>query len=193
MIYGYARVSSSGQFLYGTSLESQEKELRANGCEVVFSDAYTGTKIHRPELDKLMGVIKPGDRLVVTKLDRIARSVIQGCELVKGLLDNGIQVQILNMGLMDNTPTGRLIVNVMFAFAEFERDMIVDRTQSGKAVKRATDPNYKEGRKEIEVDLEMFAEYKAEVDAGNVSVTNACLDLGISRAKWYRMCEKYVA
>lgn len=187
MVYGYARVSSSGQNLYGTSLDNQEEVLLENGCSVVYKDAYTGTEIHRPQLDILLGVIQPGDRLVVTKLDRIARSVIQGCELVKKLLDRGIQVHVLNMGLMDNTPTGRLIVNIMFAFAEFERDMIFDRTQAGKQARRESDPNYREGRKPKPVDVSMFEEYRREVEQGNISVTIACMDLGISRAKWYRM------
>lgn len=187
MVYGYARVSSAGQGLYGTSLDNQEEVLLENGCSVVFKDTYTGTQVNRPELDRLLGIIQPGDKLVVTKLDRIARSVIQGCELVKELLDKSVQVHVLNMGLMDNTPTGRLIVNVMFAFAEFERDMIVDRTQTGKAVKRATDPNYREGRKAKFVDMSKFEEYRREVDLGNISVTIACMDLGISRAKWYRL------
>ncbi len=67
--------------------------------------------------------------MVVTKLDRIARSATQGIELIQSLLDQGTTVHVLNMGLMDNTPTGKLIRNVMLAFAEFERDMIVERTQ----------------------------------------------------------------
>lgn len=83
--------------------------------------------------------------MVVTKLDRIARSATQGIELVQKLLDRGIVVHVLNMGLMDNTPTGKLIRNIMLAFAEFERDMIVERTQEGKAIAKQN-PDFKEGR-----------------------------------------------
>ena len=134
MIYGYARVSTRGQAKDGNSLEAQENVLRSAGAAKIYSDAFTGTRTHRPELDKLMAVMQAGDTMVVTKLDRIARSATQGIELVQKLLDRGIVVHVLNMGLMDNTPTGKLIRNIMLAFAEFERDMRVERTQEGKAI-----------------------------------------------------------
>lgn len=146
MIYGYARVSSKGQARDGNSLEAQDIELRNNGATVVYSDAYTGTKIERPEFDKLLEEVRPGDTIVVTKLDRFCRSASQGIELVDELLSKGIKVHILNMGMLDNTPTGKLIRNVMLCFAEFERDMIVQRTSEGKAIARKN-PGYREGRK----------------------------------------------
>ena len=89
--------------------------------------------------------MQSGDTMVVTKLDRIARSATQGIALIQSLLDRGIVVHVLNMGLMDNTPTGKLIRNIMLAFAEFERDMIVERTQEGKAIAKQN-PDFKEGR-----------------------------------------------
>lgn len=145
MKYGYARVSTKGQAKDGNSLEAQEIALREAGAEKIYFDAFTGTKSNRPELDKLIKVMQPNDTLIVTKLDRIARSATQGIELIQSLLDKGITVHVLNMGLMDNTPTGKLIRNVMLAFAEFERDMIVERTQEGKAIARQN-PDFKEGR-----------------------------------------------
>ena len=93
----------------------------------------------------LLKELKPGDTIAVTKLDRMARSASQGMELIQSLLDKGINVHVLNMGLMDNSPTGRLIRNVMLAFAEFERDMIVERTQEGKTIAKQRD-DFKEGR-----------------------------------------------
>lgn len=145
MIYGYCRVSTKGQAKDGNSLEAQEAALKASGATDIYSDTFTGTKTHRPEFDKLMDVIQSGDTLKVTKLDRIARSAAQGMELIQSMLDRGITVHVLNMGLMDNTPSGRLIRNVMLAFAEFERDMIVERTQEGKAVAKQKE-GYHEGR-----------------------------------------------
>ena len=145
MLYGYARVSTRGQAKDGNSLEAQENALRSAGATKIYADAFTGTKTNRPELDKLMAVMQSGDTMVVTKLDRIARSATQGIELVQKLLDRGIVVHVLNMGLMDNTPTGKLIRNIMLAFAEFERDMIVERTQEGKAIAKQN-PDFKEGR-----------------------------------------------
>jgi len=83
--------------------------------------------------------------LIVCKLDRIARSVAQGIALIEMLLQRGVTVHILNMGILDNTPTGRLIRAVFLAFAEFERELIVERTQEGKSIARQKE-GYHEGR-----------------------------------------------
>ena len=184
MIYGYARVSSVGQKTDGNSLEAQGKELTAKGAEVIYSDAFTGTKEHRPELDKLLSVLCEGDTLVVTKLDRISRSVRQGIDLINDLLDKGVRVHVLNMGLMDNTPTGKLIRTIMLAFAEFERDMIQQRTMEGKQIARQR-PGYREGRKRIEVDEELFTETVRLHREEGLPVKECCAMLGISRTTWY--------
>ena len=161
MIYGYARVSTKGQAKDGNSLEAQEKALRESGSNEIYVDAFTGTKTDRPEFDKLMDKIQKGDTLIVTKLDRFARSMTQGSELVSDLVEKGIKVYILNIGVMDNTPSSKLIRNVFFAFAEFERDMIVERTMEGKAIAKQN-PDFREGRpkkysrKQIEHALELL-------------------------------------
>lgn len=148
MIYGYARVSTKGQAKDGNSLESQEQQLREAGAVEICTDSFTGTKMDRPELDKLLEKLSEGDTLIVTKLDRIARSMMQGSELVNELIKKGIRVHILNVGIMDNTPASKLIRNIFFAFAEFERDMIVERTQEGKAIAK-TKKGFKEGRPKL--------------------------------------------
>lgn len=145
MIYGYARVSTKGQAKDGNSLEAQERALKEAGANEIYIDAFTGTKTDRPEFDKLMERIEEGDTLIVTKLDRFARSMMQGSVLVSDLIEKGIKVYILNIGVMDNTPSSKLIRNVFFAFAEFERDMIVERTMEGKAIAKQN-PDFKEGR-----------------------------------------------
>lgn len=145
MIYGYARVSTRGQEKNGNSLESQEKMLKEAGAMEIYSDSFTGIKLARPELDKLIDRLAEGDTLIVTKLDRIARSMTQGSELITQLIEKGIRVHILNIGIMDNTPSSKLIRNIFFAFSEFERDMIVERTQEGKAIARKKE-GFKEGR-----------------------------------------------
>lgn len=145
MIYGYARVSTKGQARDGNGLEAQIEQLKKEGAETIFADTFTGTTTTRPEFDKLIATIKPGDTLIVTKLDRIARTALQGSKIVQDLLNKNISVNVLNMGKMDNTPTGKLICQIMFAFAEFERNMIVERTQEGKAIAKC-DPNFREGR-----------------------------------------------
>lgn len=148
MIYGYCRVSTKLQAREGNSLEHQEALLRQNGAEMIYKDVFTGKKNVRPELEKLLKELKEYDTLMVTKLDRIARSFTQGSEMINDLLKKGIRVNILNIGIMDNTPSSKLIRNVFFAFAEFEVDMIVERTQEGKAIARQN-PEYREGRPRI--------------------------------------------
>lgn len=145
MIYGYARVSSKGQETNGNSLEEQQIKLKDAGCQDIVVEQFTGTTTERPLFTELIDKLQQGDTLKVTKLDRFARTAGKGSELVKSLLDKGISIHILNMGLIDNTPTGRLIMNVLFAFAEFERDMIVERTQSGKVIAK-TKAGFREGR-----------------------------------------------
>lgn len=145
-IYGYARVSTKGQSKYGTSLEEQVKQLKAKGCEVIFQESYTGTTKERPEFSKLLETVKENDQIIVTKLDRFARSALDAIQIIKELFEKGVVVYILNMGLVEDTPMGRVILTVMGAFAEFERDMIVERTQTGKAIAKENNPEFTEGR-----------------------------------------------
>lgn len=138
------RVSTTGQ-LKGNSLEEQERLLRQNGAAILYQDAFTGAKTSRPNFNKLLKVIQEGDTLIITKLDRFARNTVEGINVIQTLLDRGVRVNILNMGMVDNTPTGKLILTVMLGFAEFERDMILQRTSEGRAIAR-TKKGYLEGR-----------------------------------------------
>ena len=187
MIYGYARVSTMGQARDGNSLESQSEALRNAGCEEIFSDSYTGTKMDRPGFSELMGRLESGDRLVVTKLDRFSRTVAGGIESIRELLNKGVSVHILNMGLIDDTPTGRLMVTMLLAFAEFERDMIVERTSTGKAMAKANNPEWREGRRKKEVDMGALSVLREMQRDGRISVDGCCQQLGISRGTWYNL------
>ena len=186
MIYGYARVSTKGQAKDGNSLESQIEILRENGAVEIYSDSFTGTKTDRPEFNKLLEVLKAGDTLMVTKLDRFARSMTQGSELVNELIQRGIKVNILNIGMMDNTPASKLIRNIFFSFAEFERDMIVERTQGGKAIAKSKE-GFKEGRpkaytkEQLENALSMLT-----VNGGKYSYKYVERLLGISKSTLIR-------
>lgn len=137
MIYGYARVSTTKQMKNGNSINDQIRALIEAGAEKVVTDDYTGTKMNRPEFTKLIESLQAGDKLIVTKLDRFARTAIEGSQVVRDLVGKGVTVHVLNMGIADNTPMGKLMITMLLAFAEFERDMIVERTQAGKAVARA--------------------------------------------------------
>lgn len=148
MIFGYARVSTKGQAKDGNSLEYQEEELKRAGASKIYQESFTGTKTSRPVLDKLLKQLNSGDTVIVTKLDRIARNAKGGLELIDQILDKGCSIRILNMGMFDASPTGKLMRTVMLAFAEFERDMIVQRTQEGKAIAKQN-PDFKEGRPNV--------------------------------------------
>lgn len=187
MIYGYGRVSSTTRYAGGedgNSLEAQEKKLREAGCEEIVLEAYTGTKMERPKFTKLLNKLQAGDTLKVCKLDRFARTASDGVNLIKELLGRGVSVHVLNMGLVEDTPTGRLVLTIMMAFAEYERDMIIERLNDGKAEAKAKNPEYREGRKYMAVPE--FDNFRGMVAEGAMSVTEACRKLGISRSKWYK-------
>ena len=187
MIYGYKRVSTVGQANDGNSLQAQEQRLRENGATEIYCDAFTGKETDRPELNKLVAKVKSGDTIVVTKLDRLGRSLSKTSALITELLDRGVTINILDLGTLSNSSVNTLLRNVLLSFAQFERDMIIERTSEGKAIKRATDPNYKEGRKTIEVPD--FPKYFAKNKKGEMTVVECCAVLGITKAKWYRLCK----
>ena len=186
MLYGYARVSTRGQ-IKGNSLAEQRQQLIDKGCDEVIEEQYTGTARERPKLNALLTRLNAGDTLMVTKLDRLARSATDGANLIKKLTVKGIRVNILNMGEVDERPQGRLMLHILLAFAEFERDMIVERTQAGKAIAR-TKAGYREGRPPID---------KARKDAAVNMILNegksykeAAAAVGISKSTIVRAIRK---
>ena len=133
MKYGYARVSTKGQ-LDGNSIEEQSTAiLNLYADAEVVVESYSGAK-ERPLFNKILEQAQENDYVIVTKLDRFCRSTKEGLEYIDRLMNKGVKIHILNMGLIENTPMGRLIVTNLLAFAEFERAMIIERTQGGKAI-----------------------------------------------------------
>lgn len=185
MIYGYARVSTKSQSRDGNSMEEQRNALIKYGCSEIIEEAYTGKTMERPEFAKLFSRLQEGDTFVVTKLDRFARTAVQGVQAIRELFNRGVKVHILNMGLIENTLTGNLILQVMLAFAEYERGIIVERTQTGKAIAKANDPNFKDGRHSKEIDAKTLRGlYKSYLN-GDRTVADCCKELGVSRSTWY--------
>lgn len=184
-IIGYCRVSTKGQ-LDGNSLEEQSTKIleRYSNAEII-EESYSGAK-ERPIFNKVLESLNNGDTLVVTKLDRFCRTTKEGLEYIDRLMDNGIKIHILNMGLIEDTPMGRLIVTNLLAFAEFERAMIIERTQSGKAIAK-TKEGFKEGRpkaytqKQLDNALSMLT-----VNGGNHSYNEVAELLGISKSTLIR-------
>ena len=132
-IIGYARVSTSDQ-----SLDRQLDELRANGCERVFSEAASGKRgAHRPQWEACLAHLRAGDTLVVVELSRLGRNTGDLGRLLDDLDQRGIGLTILNLGIDTKTPAGRLIFTIIGAVAAMERELLIERTQSGLAAARA--------------------------------------------------------
>lgn len=139
-LIGYARVSTADQ-----SVTMQIEALMKYGVreEDIYSESMSGVKKNRPEFDKAMRVLRKGDTLVVWKLDRVARSINNLLEIMKELEERGIRFRSITEGVETETPTGKMILVVMGALAQFERDLIVERTRAG--VKAALERGVKFG------------------------------------------------
>ncbi|MDA2109993.1 recombinase family protein [Bacillus cereus] len=140
MKYGYARVSTKMQ-----DLTSQIDILNKEGCAEIIEEKFTGTTTDRPQLSKLLDKLCENDTLVVTKLDRLARNTKEGIEIVETLFGRGVKVHVLNVGLLEDTTMGHFFLQTLLAVAEMERNLIIERTQEGKAIAKQR-PDFKEGR-----------------------------------------------
>ena len=133
MIVGYARTSTTEQV---AGFEAQGRDLSTAGVERVFSEQVSFVAT-RPELEAALDFVRDGDVFVVTKLDRLARSVANLLEIVARLDRKGVTLRILNLGLDTSTPTGKLMLTVMGGVAEFERSMMLERQREGIAKAKA--------------------------------------------------------
>lgn len=184
-IIGYCRVSTKGQ-LEGNSIEEQTGKIleRYSNAEIV-EESYSGAK-ERTIFNSVLDRLEEGDTLVVTKLDRFCRTTKEGLAYIDRLMAKHVSIHILNMGLIEDTPMGRLIVTNLLAFAEFERAMIIERTQSGKAIAK-TKEGYKEGRpksytkKQIDNALSMLT-----INGGDCSYTEVSEITNISKSTLIR-------
>lgn len=149
MIIGYCRVSTRGQLTEGHSLEVQKQDILARYENAhIETEQYTGTTIERPIFNKVIDDLKQGDTLVVTKLDRLARNTVEGIQIVQKLFNKGVAVHVLNVGLLENTSMGKFFLTTLLAVAEMERNTIIERTQTGKAIAKQS-PDFIEGRPKL--------------------------------------------
>src|SRR3954467_1460073 len=132
MDIGYARVSTGEQ-----TLDLQLDALQVAGCGKVYQETASGAKADRPVLDEVLSYLRTGDTLVVWRLDRLGRSLKHLIEVVAALAERGIGFKSLTEQIDTTTPGGKLIFHVFGALAEFERDLIQERTQAGLAAARA--------------------------------------------------------
>jgi DNA invertase Pin-like site-specific DNA recombinase len=133
MRIGYARVSTEDQ-----NLDLQHRALLNAGCDAIYEDqGVSGVARRRPNLDRALATLNPGDMLIVWKLDRLGRSLIHLVETIRGLGEQGVGFLSLNDSIDTMSPTGRLVLHVSAAFAEFERDLISERTRAGMQARKA--------------------------------------------------------
>lgn len=184
-IIGYCRVSTKIQ-IEGNSLKQQRTEiLDRYDNAMIYEEQFSGAK-ERPIFNEIIASLENGDTLVVTKLDRFCRTTKEGLNYIDVLLSRGVRIHILNMGLIENTPMGRLIVTNLLAFAEFERAMIIERTQSGKAIAK-TKEGFTEGRpkaytqKQLDNALSMLS-----INGGEYSYKEVSQILNISKSTLIR-------
>ena len=129
-------------------------------CDRIITEQFTGATTERAEFKKLIGQLKSGDTLIVTKLDRFARNVTEGIDIVRQLFAKEVKVHILNIGLLENTAMGNFFLTTMLAVAELERAMIYERTMAGREIAR-TKNGYREGRPRIAAEkIELALELK---------------------------------
>ncbi|MGE6719559.1 recombinase family protein [Peribacillus frigoritolerans] len=189
MIYGYARVSTNRQ-----ELDIQIKALKEAGATKIYQEKISGAKVDRKELSKLLKEIKAGDTLLVTKADRIARSLSQLEKIVTDLTNRGVSIHIINMGMFTTetmaNPMTKLLFNVLGAFAEFERDMILERTQEG--IQNAREKGVKFGRKSKTYVIEgALLHAIQQVEAGTMSQPEGAEFAGCSVATFKRRLKEY--
>ena len=146
MIYGYCRVSTKGQAKDGNSLDAQEQEILSRYSDaLIYKEAYTGTTTDRPVFNEVIQQMQENDMLVVSKLDRLARNTEEGIKIVKNLFLKKCSVHVLNVGLLEDTAMGQFFITTLLAVAELERNQIIERCQTGKAIARQN-PDFTEGR-----------------------------------------------
>ena len=173
---GYARVSTDEQ-----ATEAQEMELRSAGCETIVREHGSGASRARPALAKIVREIDAGDTLVVVRLDRLARSMIDLRKIVDALTEKGVGLRVLQQGAIDTTRSeGRLLLNILASFAEFETDIRKERQADGIAKAKAQG-KYR-GRPVI-INADRIAELKKE----GLGATAIAKKLGIGRASVYRV------
>jgi DNA invertase Pin-like site-specific DNA recombinase len=183
MLIGYARVSTLDQ-----TLALQQDALTAAGCEQLYTDTVSGSVTERPGLTQALSHLRAGDTLVVWRLDRLGRSLPHLTETVSQLQQRGIGFRSLQEQIDTTTSGGKLIFHVFGALAEFERDLIRERTQAGLAAARAR--GRLGGRPKKLADAKQVELARTLHDGGQADIDTICATLGISRATLYRYLKR---
>jgi DNA invertase Pin-like site-specific DNA recombinase len=175
---GYARVSTVGQ-----SLDVQLTKLKDIGCDEIFKDKHTGTTADRPKLKQCRKYVRKGDSLVITKLDRLARSTFHLTQIAEELKDKGVDLIVVDQSIDTATATGKLLFNVLASIAEFETEIRKERQMEGIA--RAMGKGIQFGRKAKLTD-DQLVELKREREQGK-KISDLMAKFSLSKASVYRL------
>ena len=181
MLIGYARVSTDDQ-----NLDLQRDALKKAGCEQIFTDRVSGTKANRPGLEDALSHLRSGDTLVVWRLDRLGRSLTHLIATVTELQELGVGFKSLTESIDTTTSGGRLVFNIFASLAEFEREIIRERTNAGLKAARARGRNGGRPKKLSQKQIQMLQHLAADKKH---SVKEICQTLGIGRTAFYRYLE----
>lgn len=180
MLVGYARTSTLDQ---KAGLEAQHRDLNAVGCERIFTEQVSSVDaVRREQLLEALSFVRQGDTLIVTKLDRLARSVAHLMEILGQLEAKGVALRILSMGIDTNTPTGKLMLTILGGVAQFEREVMLERQREGIAKAKA-EGKYR-GRAPT---ARAKADEVLRLHKAGVGATEISKQLGIGRASVYRI------
>ncbi len=178
MNIGYARVSSQDQ-----NLDLQNDALKDAGCENIYTDKMSGAKTNRPGLEEILGFIRKGDTLVVWRLDRLGRSLKHLIQVLNQLDERGVYFKSIQESLDTSTPGGKLIFHVFGALAEFERDIMRERTMAGLAAARVRGRKGGRPRKLSKKQVEMAKKLMGDQ---SIPIDEICKTMGVSKATLYR-------
>ena len=182
MKVGYARVSTNDQHLY-----MQEDALKNSGCEEIYHDIASGVKVARPGLEEALNYLREGDILIVWKLDRLGRSIQHLIKTVKDLNDRGIGFKSLQENIDTTTSGGKLIFYIFSALAEFERDLITERTKAG--LKAARTRGRLGGRPPVLSDKQV-TKMMTHYDERKLTIDEICKLYSISKPSFYNYLKK---
>ena len=178
MIYGYARVSTNDQ-----TTDLQRDALEKAGCDRILTDVASGAKTHRPELDHMLDLLREGDTVVVWKLDRLGRSVRNLVDLMTTFDEKGVQFRSLTESIDTSTPGGTLVFNIFGSLAQFERDLIRERTRVGLEAARARG---RKGGRPAKLHEKQVREVRRLYGSRTVTVDEIAAMMHVGRSTVYR-------
>lgn len=175
---GYARVSTVGQ-----SLDVQRDKLEKYGCSKIYQEKKSGTTADRPQLKAILDYVREGDRLVITKLDRLARSTFHLTQIAEGLKNKGVELVVTDQNIDTSTPTGKLLFNMLASIAEFETQIRSERQLEGVQKAKANGVRFGAKPKLTDEQIEEMRQKRAD----GVLIKNLMHEYRLSKASVYRL------